>query len=170
PCAPRSDCRLTAIFAATWLRSSSADCWNSKLACDAWAAPREPPPSPCPAVPAPKQCVPGGRPPPALIEQIGLRDDVLGGERLEHRNLFLGEHEAAGKTLDCRRSLAGFAPCLVGGRLERRDLAANRGFASDLQFLFALAVGTGAGNILPGAFGCQSRYSRLQRLVLGLEL
>ena len=71
----------------------------------------------------------------ALVEKVGLRNDVLGRQRLEHRDLLLGEREAALQAADRRRGFAGFAPRLVGRRLQRRNLAAQRRFARDAKLL-----------------------------------
>ena len=50
----------------------------------------------------------------ARVEQVGLRNDVLGGQRLEHRDLLLGERQAALQAADRRRGFGGFAARLVG--------------------------------------------------------
>ena len=67
-------------------------------------------------------------------------------------------------------SLRGIAACLIGGRMQRRNLAVQRRLAGGLQSLLAGAVAALAGYALAGAFSSQPCVLSLQRLGLGLDL
>ena len=128
PSAPRSDCSLTAIFAVTWLRSSSA-CWrNSKVGLRRLGlrlADR--------GHRLALLLARGGDPAlkvddfAPLFDQVGFGNDVLGRERLDHRDLVLRKREAALQAADRRRGF-GRRRAAPGRRVacERRDLAAKR--------------------------------------------
>ena len=121
PRAPRSDSALTAILALIWLRSLSAS-WR-KLNCASLGLA--------------ERFADRGTGAPGLLARrgdaalqvdhfaprghhFGLRDDVLGGERLEHRDLLAGEREAALQAVDRGIGLGDFAAALLGRRAQRR--------------------------------------------------
>ena len=107
----------------------------------------------------------------ALVQKVGLRNDVLRRQRLEHRDLLLGEREAALEAADRRRGFAGFAPRLVGGSraspailLRSADSRAKRSACSPAQSVPVQAT------FRPVPSAVRREDARLQRLVLGLDL
>ena len=74
------------------------------------------------------------------LSKLGLRDDILGGERLEHLSTsLLGEAQAAAQAADRRLRLRHLAPPLLGRRTERRDTARQRLAADGAQRRFLAA-------------------------------
>ena len=100
------------------------------------------------------------------VEQFGLRNDILGGKRLEHRNLLLREAEAARQAVDGGVGFGAFAAALLGRRLERGDPARQRFAAGIAEQGFVAADRIAC----PGALGLKPRRAFAERLGFGLDL
>ncbi len=161
PAAPRADSVLTAIRAATWLRSFSA-AHGGAGAGDRLVGGGEP------ALDV-DQLAPGG-------QQFGLRDDVARRERLQHFDIALGKGDAAAERAGGRLRLAKVAAALLDRGAERRDARLQRRSADLLERLLLgadlghAAVGTGrAGAAAALAFGAEPRCAGLEGAILGLD-
>jgi hypothetical protein len=105
-----------------------------------------------------------------LVEEVGLRNDMFGGERRHHLDLVLSKGERALEAVDRRLRFGRVAPRLVGGGLRRGDLAAQRGLARHAKRFLAGAVRTFAGDVLAHALGRQPCGTRLEGFRFRLDL